>query len=335
MTSRELVQKTLTFSCPERVPRVVGALPWAKIYYPTELQKIMRDFPNDTVSAPAFYKDSLPEKGNAYELGEYIDVWGCRFHNRQRGVHGEVKEPLILNENWEDADNVKFPLPFLSIDRDRINLFCSGTDKYVKMGFCPRPFERLQFLRGTENLYIDLAEKSPGMLKFVNKLHAFYCDIYELWADTNVDMMVFMDDWGSQKSLLINPDIWIEIFKPLYKDYIDIAHRHGKKAFMHSDGNILEIMPHLVELGLDTINAQIFCMGIQNLIPYKGQITFWGEIDRQHLLPFGSIHDIDNAVRNVKESLWHNGGCVAFCEFGAGARPENVYQVYQSWNEIL
>ena len=70
--------------------------------------------------------------------------------------------------------------------------------------------------------------------------------------------LMFMDDWGAQNDLLISPVRWRKLFKPLYKDYIDIVHHHDKKAFMHSDGNILRVLPDLIELGLDAINSQIF-----------------------------------------------------------------------------
>ena len=118
------------------------------------------------------------------------------------------------------------------------------------------------------------------------------------------------------------------------KDYIDIAHSHGKKIFMHSDGYILDILPHLVELGLDAINSQIFCMGVDNLKPYRGKITFWGEIDRQYLLPNGTLDEIENAVKQVYDTLWDNGGCIAQLEFGAGANPNNVYKAFETWAKI-
>ncbi len=75
-------------------------------------------------------------------------------------------------------------------------------------------------------------------------------------------------------------------------------------------------------------------MGVENLKPFAGRITFWGEIDRQWLLPHGTPADIDRAVRQVYEHLWRNGGCFAQCEFGAGARRENVRQVYASWDQV-
>jgi len=143
-----------------------------------------------------------------------------------------------------------------------------------------------------------------------------------------------MDDWGTQTALLINPALWRQIFKPMYRDYIRIAHDAGKKAFMHSDGHTLAIYPDLIELGLDAFNSQIFCIGLENLKPFAGQITFWGEIDRQNLLPYATTGEIDEAVRSVHKILWKNGGCIAQCEFGVGARPENVRQVFESWDRL-
>jgi uroporphyrinogen-III decarboxylase len=204
----------------------------------------------------------------------------------------------------------------------------------VVSGVTPRPFEQLQFIRGSERLYLDLASPPQNMLKFMQKLHAFYCELVEKWAKTDVDCIGFMDDWGAQNALLINPDLWRELFKPMYRDYIEIAHRHGKKAFMHSDGHILAIIPDLIELGLDAINAQLFCMGVETLAPYRGKITFWGEIDRQHLLPYGTAKEIEAAVRLVYDTLWDDGGAIAMCEFGPGAKPENVRKVYESWQMV-
>jgi len=143
-----------------------------------------------------------------------------------------------------------------------------------------------------------------------------------------------MDDWGGQKAMLIAPELWRDFFKPMCRDYIQIPHAAGKKAHMHSDGYILEIIPELIELGLDSLNAQIFCMGLDALQPFAGRITFWGEIDRQYLLARATPAEVDAAVRQVYQQLWRAGGCVAHCEFGAGAKPENVWQVFAAWNSF-
>ena len=110
---------------------------------------------------------------------------------------------------------------------------------------------------------------------------------------------------------------------------------YGKSVFMHSDGYIADIFPDLIEINIDALNSQLFCMDIKELgEKYRGKITFWGEIDRQDLLPHGSREEIEKAVRVVFEELYENGGVIAQCEFGLEARPENVITVFNSWNKI-
>ena len=334
MNSKELVLKTLNFENPSRVPRQIWVLPWATNHYEKQVKKIQKDFPDDITGVPGFQKEFPKTYGDPFEVGEYIDEWGCKFTNHQKGIIGEIKEPLIKGEEWEDRNVLKLPESLLDIDVDKINDYCSKQDKFLLSGACPRPFERLQFIRGTEQLYIDLMLRPAGMFEVIEKMHDYYCRELTAWAKTDVDGLMIMDDWGSQNSLLIHPDIWVEIFKPMYKDYIDIAHQHGKKILMHSDGHILQIIPHLIELGLDAINAQIFCMGLENLKQFKGKITFWGEIDRQHLLPNATLSEIEQAVKQVKDTLWDKGGCIAQCEFGPAGNPDNVYKVFETWNNL-
>ena len=215
-----------------------------------------------------------------------------------------------------------------------MNRDCAATDKFTLGGPCPRPFEQLQFIRGSENLYLDLSEPPAELLAFMKEMHEFYCAVLEARARTDVDGLRFMHDWGSQRALLIAPNMWRELFKPMYRDYVQIAHARGKKLFMHSDGHINAIYPDLVEIGMDAVNSQLFCMGIESLAPFAGKITFWGEIDRQHLLPDGTPADSTRAAGYVHRHLWKNGGCIAQCEFGAAARPENVHAVYAAWDRL-
>lgn len=332
MTSRDLIKQALTFSSPRRIPRDLWTLPWASQHFPAELARIEARFPRDIMIAPGFHKQKPHTSGDPYGVGEYVDEWGCIWIGRQAGVVGEVKTPLVAT--WDDLSKVRPPEACLTIDAAQINAYCKGTDLFVLGGCCPRPFERLQFIRGSENLYIDLAEQPGELFTLLDRVHQFYLEEMELWAKTDVDALLFMDDWGAQRALLISPQQWRKVFKPMYKDYIDLAHRYGKFIFMHSDGYTRAILPDLVEMGLDAINTQIFTMDIEELgRSFAGKITFWGEIDRQHLLSFASTAEVDQAVRRVKAALYRHGGIIAQCEFGAGAKPENVYQVYQSWDE--
>ena len=294
---RELILKTLEFEKPERIGRHMWLLPWAQDHYPKETAGLQQRYPDDITASPGFYKTPLKTQGDAYAVGAYIDEWGCEFENCQKGVIGEVKHPLI--GNWQDLDKVRLPKERLTVDAAQVNAFCKTTDKFVMMAPFPRPFEQIQFLRGTENVMMDLAVNEPGLMKLIGILHDFYMQEFEVWAKTDVDGLFFMDDWGAQRSLLISPAQWRGVFKPLYKDYVEVAHRYGKKIFMHSDGYILDIYPDLIEIGLDAINSQIFCMEMDKLKPFAGKITFWGEIDRQYLLSQGRPHRSVRACRGL------------------------------------
>ncbi|MCA9447147.1 MAG: methyltransferase [Candidatus Omnitrophica bacterium] len=333
MKSRERVLRALEFDHPDRVPRDLWTLPWAEIHHPKELAAIREDFPVDIINSPVTYSNPPKTEGDPHLKGTFVDEWGCEFLNLQDGVIGEVKRPIV--EDWQSAmDKVKFPLGWLKFDRDEVDRFCREEDRFVIAHCCPRAFERLQFLRGSENFYMDLADPPAAMEAFIQKLHGFYCDLLSEWAKTDVDALMIMDDWGSQSSLLINPKTWRKFFKPLYRDYIRIAHEAGKKIFMHSDGFIVDIIEDLVELGLDALNSQVFCMGFDRLSPFKGNLTFWGEMDRQHLLPNGTKEEIRSGVREFHHHLYSSGGVIAQCEFGLAANPENIREMYLTWDEL-
>jgi len=333
ITSRELVHRTLDFAGPPRAPRDLWVLPIAAEQYTDEIAEIEREFSSDFISISGHERAIAATQGEPFSIGEYTDEWGCTFVNIQHGVIGEVKKPIV-NDWSTDCSRIHIPREWLTIDRDAVNRDCAATERFALCGVCPRPFEQLQFLRGSEDFYMDLADPPPAMLAFMKKFHAFYCDVLEAWARTDVDALSIMDDWGSQRSLLISPELWRELFKPMYRDYAQIARSHGKKLFMHSDGHIAAIYPDLIEIGIDAVNSQLFCMSVETLAAHAGKITFWGEIDRQHLLPNGTTSDISQAVSSVHEHLWRDGGCIAQCEFGPAARPENIREVFAAWDSL-
>lgn len=335
MTSRKLMYDTLEFSNKSnRAPRQIWALKWSRINYPEMVAKIAKDYPDDVTGAPGYWSKLPKTEGVSHLPGEYTDQWGCMYRNIHEGIQGEVREALVKEDDWSDYEKVHIPYELLTIDPDKINDFCKNSDMFIMGSVAARPFERLQKIRGSENLFVDLMTRPDDLFTFIKKMHQFYCEAYEVWAKTDIDGFMLMDDWGSQTDLLISPGLWREIFKPMYKDYVDIAHRYNKKILMHSDGQISKIFSDIIELGVDAINSQIFCVGLDEVQKYKGKITFWGEIDRQNLLPNASVKEINEAVKDVHSRLWDNGGCVAQCEFGPAAKPENVYEVFKTWDEI-
>jgi len=333
VNSRKLVEKTLNFDNPERIPRHLWLLPWAERNYPDQVKIVARNYPDDITAAPALYKKPLNTTGNRYDTGIYVDEWGCRFHNIQDGVIGMVDEPLI--KDWSEVESFKTPDLALNIDKDSIDSFCRSTDKFVHAGNITRPFERFNFIRTMELSLMDLVMEEPGFIELLKKIHEHYIKEVEVWASTDVDAISLMDDWGTQSGMMASPELFRKYFKPMYKDYCDIARHYGKYVFMHSDGNILEILPDLIEVGVDALNCQVFCMDMEKLrTDISGKLTFWGEIDRQDILPNGSEKDVYNAVYEAYDNLYKNGGLIGQCEFGPGAKPENIIRVFKTWNEI-
>ena len=334
MDSRELVTRTLRFDSPERIPRQCWLLSWAEKNYPIHASRLAKEFPDDITPVPGMY--TVPQKisGNRYEKGYYSDEWGCRFLNIQEGLMGVPCEPLI--KNWDQLDDFTPPPEVLAVDTSRVNSFCRSASRFTYSNAWIRPFERYQFIRSTELTMTDITLYPDEMQKLIRKIHAHYLKETEAWARTDVDAIGIMDDWGMQSGLIVSPDFFRKYFKPLYKEYADIAHHYNKFTFMHSDGNIEEIIPDLIDAGIDALNSQLFCMNIEELgKKFRGKITFWGEIDRQDILVNGTRKDISAAVRRVFDNLYDNGGVIGQCEFGPGAKPENIFHVFESWNNML
>jgi len=334
LSPRELLRRALRFERTPRVPRQLWALPWPERHHPEELEAIRRDFPDD-IYTPAAKRPPVPGmRGNWYAAGTYVDEWGCEFVNICPGIIGEVKKPLV-NSYESDLDKVRPPTEWISAVGG-LNEACGNSDRFM-LG-CPgiNPFERMQWIRGTENLFIDLMDQPAGLFKLLDRVHQWNLAVLDSWAVTDVDAIGWSDDWGGQRALLINPALWRGMFKPLYRQYAERIHAAGKFAFMHSDGYIFDVYEDLIEIGVDAINSQLFCMDIEEIgRRFKGRITFWGEIDRQHVLPYGSAEDVRQAVRRVARALYNGrGGVIAQCEFSAGSKPQNVRTVFDEWNRL-
>jgi uroporphyrinogen-III decarboxylase len=182
---------------------------------------------------------------------------------------------------------------------------------------------------------LDVLAPEEGAGELLRVIHEFYMKELEFWVTTDVDAIMFMDDWGAQTQLLIPPVLWRELFKPLYKDYCDIAHAHGKFAMMHSDGHIISILDDLIDVGVDAINSQLFCMDMALLAERgRGKIAFWGEIDRQHVLP-GEPEKGRAAVRTVAQHLYlEAGGIIAQLELGLRSNPDTAAAIYDEWDRV-
>ena len=197
-------------------------------------------------------------------------------------------------------------------------------------------FERMQWLRGIENFFVDLVANRKEVEKLADTITEEYLlKGVKYLAEAGVDGFYLADDWGSQKSLLISPKMWREMFKPRYQKVIDFAHGQEIDVIFHSDGYIMEIIPDFIEMGVDVLYPQFSCVSFEKLAKVsKGKICIFTDVDRQYLLPYGKPSEIKKYVKNMIRTLaTPKGGLILRGSVGPEVPLENVKAMYEAFWE--
>lgn len=337
MTARERVLRTLEFKNPDRLAVDIWALPGTLHRHGPQLDALRRQYPPDFASIPGPLDHGMTPQ--LFEVGSFTDAWGCGWENLQAGIIGEVKHPPLADDeaiNRYTPPTELFLRQWQEMESDIRHKIAEarGRGQFI-LGGSIIVFERLQYLRGTENLYCDIALESDEFHSLMGFIKDYYKSYLDCWLATDVDAISFSDDWGSQRAMLINPEAWRSLFRPVYKELIERVKAAGKKVFFHSDGYIMELYPELISMGVDAVNSQLWCMDIEEIARrYAGKITFWGEISRQTTLPHGSTEEIRAAAATMKRLLYVNGGgLIGQSEAGPDVPLENIEAVFAVWNE--
>lgn len=334
MTARERVVAALTGHTPDRIPRTYSAVAGFEMDHPGALAAIAREYPRDADHV-AWPLPPDATQGDPFAVGTFVDEWGCAFENVHAGIVGQVKQPCIAT--WRELDHFRPPTGLIGHGMDEASQWCEQTDLFTLTPLPIQPFERLQFLRGTVPLLKDLLHQPAELLRLRDMVHEFYLEWTDVWCATPVDCLFLADDWGTQTSMMVSPKLWRAFFKPLYAEYVRRAHAAGKHVYMHSDGHILPIIEDLIEVGIDALNAQVTCMDMTELgRRFAGRITFWGQMDRQHLLCFGTEADARQAVHTFHENLaaTNGSGVVAQMHIEPGARPEIIRAILAEFDRV-
>ena len=133
-------------------------------------------------------------------------------------------------------------------------------------------------------------------------------------ADGMIDIMYFGNDYGSQRALVISPAMWNEFLRQPQKRYFDISHDFGCKVMFHSCGSVRDIIPALIQDGvdvLDPIQVRAQDMELAELAAAFGhELSFHGALDTQHTLPFGSEGDVRRQARSYLDLFRDTGGYI-------------------------
>jgi uroporphyrinogen decarboxylase len=175
-------------------------------------------------------------------------------------------------------------------------------------------FERSWNLRSFENILMDAIEAPDFFDEALDRLMNLYLAFVEYTADLPVDGILFGDDWGDQRGIIIGPKRWRKFLKPRWAKIYAAVHRHGKIVMHHSCGSVADIMPDLIEIGMDVLESvQPEAAGMN---PYElkrhwgDKICFWGALGSQSILPFGTPDEIKAEVRRLKAEVGRNGGYI-------------------------
>jgi len=264
---------------------------------------------------------------------EFTDAWGCVWVSAVNGLEGQVvQNPL---EDWGKLKDHRAPDPLEGGDRDPADWEsarkCVQRNKVegrLTVGGLPHGFffMRLQYLRGFENLMLDIATDAPQLPELVDMIVEHDKKIVNEWLSMGVDLMSFGEDLGTQTASIISPQDFRKWVVPAYKQPMKPCREVGTHVLLHSDGYIMELIDDLIECGVTIINPQDLCNGIDNLARYvKGRICIKLDIDRQTVVPFGTRREIRELIEEEVRKLGSpQGGLEMIAGIYPPTPPENV-----------
>lgn len=335
MNSSQRVKAAIRFQTPDRVPISHAVLPAAALKYGEVLAEILAEFRED------FGWDYMPdlEPGDypaVYLKGEHVDDFGTVWQGEWLGVCGiPVRWPIPDLSRYHDY---RWPAVFPAgppKGRQYSGHMMGHDDRWYARGAWITYFEQLQQLRGMENLLMDIVSDSSEFHCLLGDLFEFNLAWLDRWLRLPYDGLHFADDWGEQRRLMINPQAWRRLFKPRYAEMFRRTHAAGMDVWFHSDGCIREILGDLIEIGVDVINCQVAVAGHDWIRRNaRGRIAFRTDIDRQHVLPFGSTAQVKEEVHRTLEACGTpQGGIIACGEVGPDVPVENIRAMYEAFRE--
>jgi uroporphyrinogen decarboxylase len=262
------------------------------------------------------YKTLSPKyKGRSlktYEDGSRETEWGIT----RGGYYGgqALQHPLSEAETVEDIEKYNFPNPNdwdVVITEEEAN----NAKDYCVIGGAWAPFfNDTADLMGMEQFFINMYTNPEVAVALIEKCFDFYYELSRRSFEKNkgkIDFLFFGNDFGSQKSLLISPEMWRKFFKRKLAKMADLAHKHGAVACLHSCGAIKEIIPDLIDIGIDGLNP--IQVSASNMNPevlkreYGKHIVFFGGIDENEILSHASEQKVREETKRIIDILGSDG----------------------------
>ncbi len=241
------------------------------------------------------------------------DLYGSTWRVDRRTFH--LVEPVLKTPSLEgfafpDMDAIFEP----GWDQEVLQAIERQKDRFLVIGFGTGLFERSWGLRGFENALIDVVVHPDFYEELIERLTDHQMEIVERLLALPVDGILFSDDWGYQQGVLVGAERWRRIFKPRLARLYQRVHEAGKYVLTHCCGSIEEVLPDVIEIGLDVY--QSVQPEAKNNDPYElkhkygDRITFWGGLGSQSTIPFSTPDEIRAEVAKLCRQMGRGGGYI-------------------------
>ena len=377
MTSRERILTTLQHQEPDRIPFDLSSTPvtgihriayqrlrrtlgleerepviWHQMQQLAMVEEdVLEALEVDVVGlrpkAPSSWKLEIKDEGDYLY---YTDEWGgVRRMPKDGGIYFDhCRSPLAEAESPKDIENYPFPD---SVDDMRFEGLRESAKKahrkglaFILGGISAGMLEMGQWLRGFDTFLIDLVGNRPLAEALMDKIVELKMRYWEKALSELhglVDIVQEGDDYGMQNRLIVSPSLWRELFKPRLEQLISfIKSQAPVHLFFHACGSVYDIIPDLIEVGVDILNpVQVSAakMDTKQLKKEFGDVlAFWGGgCDTQWVLPQGTPQQVRDEVKRRIDDLSPNGGFVfnTVHNIQGDVPPENILAMWQTLRE--
>jgi uroporphyrinogen-III decarboxylase len=337
MNSKERVKRTIEFRKPDRVPyagtnSLLAALSsdvfpiapfpnneWQPKDSPPNYPHIDRRLIKFGIYRWDTSKWNPSPPKNWYKIPHTeIDEWGCYWDHRGDATMGHPSRPAI--NSWEELDSLQVPdgsnRKIFNIIKRLSKLFPRRYQLGLLGNFL---FERTHFIRGFTRIIIDY-KKNPDMVKeLVNRIKLYYLEMMKNFYLCGCDGVMTPDDLGTQISPMISPNFFNKFYKDAYKEVIELCHKLDMHFILHSCGNIGDLMPILIDIGVDAFQFDSpHMVGLDTAAKYAGKVCFWDTVNIQSIYPFGNTRDVfKEVIKMIKAVGAKDGGLLIIDYFGA------------------
>jgi len=271
---------------------------------PNILQRIRNHIYSVYYSGDANEMDGNP----GYFQDDFGVIWNRSGVDKDIGIVSNhiLPEPVIKNIRMPELD---------AVDMDnRYKTLMANPDDVCKIGDIGfLIYERAWTLRGMENFFTDMLWEPDFVDALLDQLCDYHMQIVDIALRNDVDGFLFSDDWGQQKETIMGLKLWRRFIKPRMARLFSRVKSEGKFVALHSCGDIHELFPDLIDMGLDvyqTFQPEIY--DIRKIKrEYGGYLSFWGGISTQRLLPYATPDEVKKTTREIMGIMSKNGGYIA------------------------